>query len=66
MISAVTQSLFTKCGAREPEHAILANFLSPRGLFSFFSFFFLIKLYELLAHFGSLFFSGHVICKYLL
>ena len=29
MISAVTQSLPTKPGARESDHAILANFLSP-------------------------------------
>ena len=28
LISAVTWSLFRKCGAREPEHAILANLLS--------------------------------------
>ena len=29
MISAATQSLPTKPGARESDHAILANFLSP-------------------------------------
>ena len=31
MISAVTQPLFTKRGVREPEHATLANFLSPHN-----------------------------------
>ena len=29
MISAIIWSLFTKSGVREPEHAILANLLSP-------------------------------------
>ena len=31
MISAVTQPLFTKRGVREPEHATLANLLSPHN-----------------------------------
>ena len=31
MISAVTQSSFTICGVKGPEHAILANLLLPTG-----------------------------------
>ena len=29
MISAVTETIFTKPGVREPKHTILANLLSP-------------------------------------
>lgn len=39
VISAAAHSLFTKLGAREPEHAVLANLLSSLRLGFFFFFF---------------------------